>query len=144
VRRLSGLADGDKTIWNDINAQVMWRDTSAKAFSATIDGLGKAAQMLGIPAEELWRRIPGATADDVNSWMEARQNEEAKDVVKHAVAAAMTNQPAYANVTASAGGVPATVPVQLPAGTEEGATVQKTAGARTARPSTGGGGAGVH
>jgi hypothetical protein len=144
VRRLSGLAAGDKTIWNDINAQVMWRDTSAKAFSATIDGLGKAAQMLGIPAEELWRRIPGATADDVNSWMEARQNEEAKDVVKHAVAAAMTNQPAYANVTASAGGVPATVPVQLPAGTEEGATVQKTAGARTARPSTGGGGAGVH
>jgi SPP1 Gp6-like portal protein len=89
VRRLTGLAAGDKAVWNDTNAQVMWRDTSAKAFAATIDGLGKAAQMLGVPVEELWRRIPGVTADDVNSWLEARQQEQNEQMIQQALQAAV-------------------------------------------------------
>jgi len=36
------------------NAQVVWRDTSARSFAATVDGLGKLAQMLNVPPEELW------------------------------------------------------------------------------------------
>lgn len=50
------------------DAQVVWRDTSARAFSATVDGLGKLAQMLGIPPQELWERVPGATQQDVQRW----------------------------------------------------------------------------
>lgn len=45
--------------------EVVWRDTSARAFSAIVDGLGKLAQMLQIPPEMLWDRIPGFTRQDV-------------------------------------------------------------------------------
>lgn len=50
------------------SSQAIWRDTSARAFAATVDGLGKLVQMLGIPPEELWDRIPGATQQDVRRW----------------------------------------------------------------------------
>lgn len=53
------------------DAQVVWRDTSARAFAAVVDGLGKLAQMLGIPPEELWDRVPGATQQDVRRWKDA-------------------------------------------------------------------------
>lgn len=56
------------------DAQVVWRDTSARAFAATVDGLGKLAQMLGIPPEELWERVPGATTQDVQRWKKASQS----------------------------------------------------------------------
>lgn len=52
------------------DSQVRWRDTSAQAFAATVDALGKLAQMLGIPREELWERVPGATPADVARWKE--------------------------------------------------------------------------
>jgi hypothetical protein len=117
VFRLTGLASGDKETWNDLNGEVVWRDTSARAFAATIDGLGKAAQMLEVPVEELWRRIPGVTADDVNSWMQARQHQNAQDVVKQAVASAVQSTPVQANIPVSAGGVQGQVKAQLPAGT---------------------------
>lgn len=50
------------------DAQVVWRDTSARAFSATVDALGKLAQMLGVPPQELWERIPGTTKQDIERW----------------------------------------------------------------------------
>jgi len=53
------------------DAQVIWRDTSARAFGAIVDGLGKLAQMLGIPPQELWDRVPGATQQDVRRWKTA-------------------------------------------------------------------------
>jgi hypothetical protein len=52
-------------------AQVVWRDTSARAFAATVDALGKLVTMLGIPPQELWERVPGATQQDVNRWKAA-------------------------------------------------------------------------
>ncbi|MEV2236690.1 phage portal protein [Micromonospora sp. NPDC049891] len=48
--------------------QVVWRDTSARAFGAIVDGLGKLAQMLGIPQQELWDRVPGVTQQTVRRW----------------------------------------------------------------------------
>jgi len=51
--------------------EVVWRDTSARAFGAIIDGLGKVAQMLHVPAEMLWDRIPGVTRQDVERWRAA-------------------------------------------------------------------------
>ncbi|MDQ8045250.1 MAG: phage portal protein, partial [Patulibacter sp.] len=55
----------------------VWRDTSAKAFSAVVDALGKAAQMLQIPPEMLWDRIPGVTRQDVQRWKAARAEGDA-------------------------------------------------------------------
>lgn len=50
------------------DAQSVWRNTSASAFNATVDGLGKLATMLGIPPQELWELVPGATLQDVDRW----------------------------------------------------------------------------
>nr|WP_282600032.1 phage portal protein [Patulibacter sp. SYSU D01012] len=59
------------------DAQVVWRDTSARAFAATVDGLGKLAQMLGVPPQELWERIPGVTQADVERWSKAAEKGDA-------------------------------------------------------------------
>lgn len=93
VYRLEALATGDKVGWNDLFGQVIWRDTSARAFSATIDGLTKIAQMLGVPEEELWARIPGVTADDVNNWRLAKQRADAQALVMQAVQAQAAGVP---------------------------------------------------
>jgi hypothetical protein len=52
--------------------EVVWRDTSARAFGAIVDGLGKLAAQLQIPPEALWERIPGATLQDVRRWKTMR------------------------------------------------------------------------
>ena len=55
------------------DAQVVWRDTSARSFAAVVDGLGKLVQMLGIPPQELWERVPGATQQDIARWKAAAE-----------------------------------------------------------------------
>lgn len=47
------------------SAQVRWRDTEARALASTVDALGKMAQMLGVPVQVLWEKIPGWTQQDV-------------------------------------------------------------------------------
>lgn len=61
------------------DAQVIWRDTSARSFAATVDALGKAAQLLEVPPEELWERIPGVTQQDVERWRRGRSEGSAFD-----------------------------------------------------------------
>jgi hypothetical protein len=90
VFRLSSKAAGDTAGWSDINSTVIWRDTSAKSFAATVDALGKAAQMLGIPVTELWRRIPGATADDVNAWIKVATEQGALKELNDLINASLT------------------------------------------------------
>lgn len=51
-----------------VDAQTRWRETEARSLAQTVDALGKMVQMLGIPAEALWERVPGATQQDVESW----------------------------------------------------------------------------
>lgn len=55
----------------DPEAEVRWRDTESRALSQTVDALGKMAQMLGVPAVELWERIPGVSQQDVQRWRRA-------------------------------------------------------------------------
>ena len=52
----------------DDHGQVVWRDAESRSLSATVDALGKAVQMLNVPARAMWSRIPGATATDVEEW----------------------------------------------------------------------------
>jgi len=51
--------------------------------------LTKIAQMLGVPVQELWKYIPGVTAEDVQAWLLAAQREQAQAVVEQAIAQAM-------------------------------------------------------
>ncbi len=53
------------------DAWVRWKDTDARALSATADGLGKFAEMLGIPKEALWERAAeaiGAPQQELETW----------------------------------------------------------------------------
>lgn len=59
------------------DAQTVWRDTSARSFSAVVDALVKLAEGLGIPASELWERIPGVTQSDVERWKVQAQGSDA-------------------------------------------------------------------
>lgn len=66
--RLAALAAGDSAGALDTSAQVRWRDTEARSLSQTVDALGKIAQMLQVPVEALWEKIPGVTETDVAYW----------------------------------------------------------------------------
>jgi hypothetical protein len=66
--QMLGLAAKYAGIEVPVDAQVVWRDTSARSLAATVDALGKLATMLGVPAQELWERIPGVTRKDVERW----------------------------------------------------------------------------
>lgn len=57
--------------------EVVWRDTSARAFGALVDGLGKLAAQLQVPVEALWERIPGATLQDIRRWKKLREEGDA-------------------------------------------------------------------
>lgn len=66
--RLAALAAGDTEGALDTSAQVRWRDTEARSLAQTVDALGKMAQMLSVPVEALWEKIPGITEQDVTYW----------------------------------------------------------------------------
>lgn len=59
--------------------ETVWRDTSARAFGAIVDGLGKLAAQLQIPPQMLWDRIPGVTRQDVQRWQQAAAEGDAMD-----------------------------------------------------------------
>jgi hypothetical protein len=75
--RLAAHAAGDDGGWNDMSAQVVWRDTEARSLAQTVDALGKLVQMLGVPAEVLWEKIPGVTQTDVERWQTAAKEGDA-------------------------------------------------------------------
>ncbi|MFD4442514.1 phage portal protein [Nocardia sp. NPDC058519] len=68
--RLGAALEGDKDAAQDVMARVTWQDVEVRSLAQAVDALGKAAQMLGIPKQYLWRMIPGVTANDVEEWSE--------------------------------------------------------------------------
>lgn len=68
VFRLAARAAGSPVPSDD--AQVRWRDAGGENLAATVDALGKMAQMLSVPTEALWERIPGVTEADLVRWRE--------------------------------------------------------------------------
>jgi len=60
----------------DVSAEVKWRDHEARSFSATVDALGKAAQMLGVPVRGLWERIPGVTDQEISHWQQLSEEDD--------------------------------------------------------------------
>ena len=53
---------------DDYTSEVRWRDMSDSTLAGVVDGLGKAAQMLGIPGRALWARMPNATTQEIKEW----------------------------------------------------------------------------
>jgi hypothetical protein len=92
VLRLAALATGDKDGWDDIKAQVVWRDTSARSLAQTVDALGKLVTMLGVPPQELWEKIPGVTQTDVERWKEAAKTGDAMARMNDIIAKQMAPQ----------------------------------------------------
>ena len=66
--RAAAFVDGDTTGAEDFAAHVTWQDTTIRSLSQAVDALGKAAQMLNVPVQALWQRIPGVTKLDVDEW----------------------------------------------------------------------------
>jgi hypothetical protein len=71
--RLAAKAAGDASGAADMSAQVRWRDTEARSLAQTVDALGKVSQMLDVPAEGLWEKIPGVTDQDILRWKDLRK-----------------------------------------------------------------------
>jgi hypothetical protein len=63
--RLAAWVAGDEVAARDVSAQVRWRDTEIRSLAQAADALGKLAQMLGVPVELLWEKVPGFTQQDV-------------------------------------------------------------------------------
>jgi hypothetical protein len=76
--RLIAEALADDEGANAYGGEVRWRDMESKAFGATMDGLGKAADMLQMPKRALWARMPGITSGDLAD-MEALHEAEMTD-----------------------------------------------------------------
>lgn len=66
--RLAAHLEGDEAGANDVMSRVTWQDMEIRSMAQAVDALGKAAQMLQIPPQELWGRIPGVTKSDVDEW----------------------------------------------------------------------------
>lgn len=63
--RLAAKIMGDPAARDDA-AEVRWRDMGSRSLAQAADALGKLAQMLGVPVELLWEKIPGFTQQDVD------------------------------------------------------------------------------
>lgn len=75
--RLCGRAMGDEATWEDTSAQVVWRDTTPRSLAQVADALGKLAQLLDVPPEALWERIPGVTEVDIQRWKQMAGDRDA-------------------------------------------------------------------
>lgn len=65
IRLASHLA-GDSEGAADFNSQVQWADTTIRSLAQAADAYGKMVQMLGMPPEVLWSKIPGLTQGDID------------------------------------------------------------------------------
>jgi len=78
------------TMLDDEAAEVIWRDTEARAFAAVVDGITKLAGA-GVPIEYLLHLVPGMTQQQVVTIQDAIRAGAARDLVS-----ALLSQPAPA------------------------------------------------
>lgn len=74
VRNAEGIDPGED--WDD---EVRWRDTSEQTAAQVVDALGKASQMLGVPGEALWSRIPNVTDAELRKMRALKNDQENQD-----------------------------------------------------------------
>jgi len=75
--RLAAVVMDDTENARDTAAKVLWRDMESRSLAQTADALGKMAQMLGVPVEMLWEKIPNWTQQDVARAKSMRESDDA-------------------------------------------------------------------
>src|SRR5690606_5782009 len=75
--QLAALQSGYPEDAYDETGRVHWQDMEVRSLSQAVDALGKAAEMLGVPQEALWLRIPDVDQDDVAEWIELNKQRQA-------------------------------------------------------------------
>jgi predicted nuclease of predicted toxin-antitoxin system len=101
--RMAGHLSGDEEGAKDFEAQVVWRDMESRSLAQAADALGKLAQMLGVPPELLWEKIPGFTQQDVERAKQMKTDGDALNGLIAQLAGNMNPQPS----SNGNGGVPA-------------------------------------
>lgn len=72
--RLSAWQSGRADDAEDWELSTKWADFETQSMSQAVDALGKAAQMLEVPRELLWDRIPTVTAQEADRWRKHRED----------------------------------------------------------------------
>ncbi|MBT1171282.1 phage portal protein [Bifidobacterium sp. SO4] len=70
VLRLAAGIEGRMDDAANFELTPIWEDTDVRTINQAVDALGKAAQMLGVPKEQLWDMIPGVSKSRADSWRE--------------------------------------------------------------------------
>lgn len=89
--RLAAAVAGDRDGARDVEAQVRWRDMESRSLAQTADALGKLAQMLAVPVEALWERIPGVSQQDVDRWKTLAEQGGGLEALMRELAAGQTS-----------------------------------------------------
>lgn len=76
--------EGDTSTAEDIEAEVVWRDTEARSFGAVVDGVTKLSAQ-GVPITELLHLVPGVTQRQIQ---EIRRSQGVQSMFKDIRAAA--------------------------------------------------------
>lgn len=81
--RLAGMlgTSEQQAAARDFDQQVRWADTESRSLNQVADALGKIAQMLGVPVEMLWERIPGWTDADTEDAKELVEEQMARELL---------------------------------------------------------------
>ncbi len=87
--RLAASIAGDTASAEDYSAQVRWKDATARSLAQTVDALGKMVQMLGVPREAAWGRIPGTTDQDIETWRGMAEDDAQRQALADPLAAFM-------------------------------------------------------
>lgn len=88
VFRIAAFIDDVQESADDWSGEVIWRDLEQRSLSQAGDALGKLSQMLGIPGRGLWPRVPGVTAQEMQTWEELREEEDREMQMANAINAA--------------------------------------------------------
>lgn len=75
VFRVAAFLAGDSAASEDEFGEVLWRDVEQRSLAQSADALGKMKEQLGIPAQGLWQRVPGVTANELNYWRTLAEQE---------------------------------------------------------------------
>jgi hypothetical protein len=78
--RLAAQIDGDTATSDDESAEVVWRDTEARAFGAIVDGIAKLAAA-GVPIAELLELIPNLTQQKIQAIKDSVRRGQATQLI---------------------------------------------------------------
>ncbi len=99
VLRTASAIAGDTKAASDTSSQMRWKDMTTTSSGAIVDALGKMQQMLGIPAELLWERIPGWTQQDQEKAVELIKSGDSLDRMMFTLNEQMKPAPPAAGAT---------------------------------------------